>query len=201
MIKISILLLTHNRPFLFSRCLEAILPQLTNEVEVIVNNDSNDIVEVNHPSIRYFYNSYDNLSLVYKFLLESANGQYVYYAEDDDYLTTNIVKHWLIWINNYDLLVGNFYPTYRNVVEDKTFWSKVRMFSEDGLYFLDKELLQLSQYVFKKELITNFDFPMNSDIHNDILIVEYALSNTTKIKTTNKIFYYQTTDGGDNLSF
>ena len=201
MIKLSILLLTHNRPKLFQRCLESIIPQLTPDVEVIVNNDSNDITEISHPQITYHYNSYNNLSMIYKFLLDTANGSYVYYAEDDDYLTSGIVNNWLEWSTQYDLLVGNFYPTYRNNIEDKTFWSKVKMFSEDSTYFLDKELLQLSQYVFKKELINDFVFPNNSNIHNDILLVEYALSKLPKIKTTNKIFYYQTTDGGDNISF
>jgi len=201
MIKLSILLLTHNRPKLFQRCLKAILPQLTPEVEVIVNNDSRDIVEIAHPSVRYYYNSYDNLSMVYKFLLNEALGEYVYYAEDDDYLTSEIVSNWIEWISNYDLIVGNFYPTYRNIVEDTTFWSKVKMFNDDSPYYLDTELLQLSQYVFKKDLIRNFTFPKNSDIHNDILLVEHALSKLPTIKTTKKIFYFQTIDGGDNISF
>jgi hypothetical protein len=139
--------------------------------------------------------------MVYKFLLDSASGSYVYYAEDDDYITADIIDKWLEWIDNYDLIVGNFYPTYRNTIEDTTFWNKVRMFSEDMPYFLDKELLQLSQYVFKRELISDFVFPDDSDIHNDILLVEHALAKSPKIKTTNKIFYYQTTDGGDNISF
>ena len=201
MIKLSILLLTHNRPKLFQRCLEKIIPQLTPEIEVIVNNDSNDIIEIVHPSVRYYYNSYDNLSTVYKFLLDNASGSYVYYAEDDDYLTQGIVAKWIEWFDNYDLLVGNFYPTYRNDIEDNTFWNKVQMFTEDSPYYLDQELLQLSQYVFKKELINDFIFPADSDVHNDILLVKHALSKLPMIKTTNKIFYYQTTDGGDNISF
>lgn len=41
--KLSILILTHKRPELFQRCLESALHMLPENVEIIVNNDSNDI--------------------------------------------------------------------------------------------------------------------------------------------------------------
>jgi hypothetical protein len=42
---------------------------------------------------------------------------------------------------------------------------------------------------------------MDSDIHNDIRLVRYAASQSASIQTLNKVFYYQTIDGGDNISF
>ena len=46
--KLSVLIPTHNRPKLFTRCLTSVLDTLDGlEFEVIVNNDSNDITEIN----------------------------------------------------------------------------------------------------------------------------------------------------------
>ena len=45
--KLSILILTHNRPLLFERCINSVLRNLPNyEIEILVNNDTNDIKEI-----------------------------------------------------------------------------------------------------------------------------------------------------------
>lgn len=199
--QLSILIPTHNRPVLFQRCLNAILSQIDNTVEIIVNNDSNDIVEIDHPMVTYYYNKYDNLSDVYKFLLNKATGEFVYYSEDDDYVAPDIVKYWSTLYTDYDLFVGNFLPTYTSLTENKSFWKKTKMFANNSEYVLNDELLQLSQYVFRKSLIDDFVFPNDSNINNDILLVKHALTKQPRIKTSSKIFYLQTTDGGDNISF
>ena len=46
--RLSILILSHNRPYLFRRCLESVLKQLQDDIEVIVNNDTQDIEEIEH---------------------------------------------------------------------------------------------------------------------------------------------------------
>ena len=66
---------------------------------------------------------------------------------------------------------------------------------------LNLEHLQLSQFIFRKKIIENFKFPMDNNVHNDINLVMYAATNSNVIKTHRKIFFYQTTDGGDNISF
>ena len=51
--KLSILIPTHNRPRLFARCLLSVLPQINSDIEVIVNNDSNDIKPIEWPNVTY----------------------------------------------------------------------------------------------------------------------------------------------------
>ena len=65
MTKLSILILTHNRPDLFQRCLHSVLSQLDDrtDVEIIVNNDSNDIREINDSRVTYYYKSFEILCL------------------------------------------------------------------------------------------------------------------------------------------
>lgn len=198
--KISILILTHNRPKLFDRCIKSVIDQITDDVEVIVNNDSRDITETPHPAVTYHYNQYNNLCSIYEFLLSQASGEFVYFLEDDDYLNENFFKISL----DADVICGNYMPTYKpnNVAEyachfkDRTYSS-----SHDFLNTVSTWHLQLSQYIFKRSIITDFPFAYDSHVHNDQRLVEHAVNKSSTIKSLSKVLYYQTVDGGDNISF
>lgn len=198
--RLSILIPTHNRPALFTRCLESALADISPDVEIIVNNDSNDITEIDHPQVKYHYNKFDNLSQIYQFLLNQSTGDFVYFLEDDDYLRTKLND---ILDNQFGLIVGNYYPTYNTA--DKLVYPTIyhnKIFSPyEFLNILNREHLQLSQHIYRRDVISDFEFPMNSDIHNDILLTEHAIRRSTLIKTTSTILYCQTIDGGDNISF
>ena len=196
---LSILILTHNRPKLFTRCLESVLAQITPGVEVLVNNDSCDITEIDHPQVKYFYYSSGSLCEKYKFLLEISQGEYVYYLEDDDYLH----KDFLTTRLDADLIVGNYCPTYEtpDLLTFMSLYKDSLLTSNEFLDRLNTEHLQLSQHIYKRECIANFEFPMDSDIHNDIKLTIHAALQAKSIKTLNRVFYYQTIDGGDNISF
>ena len=197
--KMSILIPTHNRPKLFTRCISSILDKLPNDFEVIVNNDSNDIAEIEHPQVSYHYNKFENLSLVYKFLLDNARGEYVYFLEDDDYVVDDFTSIPL----DADIIAGNYFPLYgqRNTIPCMRLYSNALLDTDTFINQTDTFHLQLGQYIFKRSTIQDFEFPMDSNIHNDIKLVFHAAKNASKIKTMNKVFYYQTIDGGDNISF
>ena len=190
--KLSILLLTHNRPKLFERALDAIIKQLRPEIEVIVNNDSDDIVEIEHPQVEYHYKKFQHLTGIYKFLYDISSGEYIYFAEDDDYITSDFIES--IWNElSSDVVIGNYNPVFNPDF-------KIDAMSYVLNSHMNEFLLQLSQHIFKKDSIRDFDWPMDSDIHNDILLVKHALKNNN-YKLINKVFFYQTDDGGDNVSF
>lgn len=198
--KLSILIPTHNRPHLFTRCLKSVLDQINPRVEVIVNNDSRDILEIEHPQVKYYYNKFNSLCEVYQFLLWQARGEYVYYLEDDDYLLPDFLASLEYGA---DMIAGNYYPTYETT--DKLVYPRLYkpalVSSKEFLENLNEEHLQLSQYIYRRTTIEDFEFPKDSNIHNDILLTKHAANRCTTIRTTNKIFYYQTVDGGDNISF
>jgi len=197
--KLSILILTHNRPHLFKRCLESVLAQITPAVEVLVNNDTHDITEIEHPQVKYFYYSSGSLCEKYKFLLEIAQGEYIYYLEDDDYLT----KDFLTVDLDAELIAGNYCPTY-NTTDMLTFMTLYKDDNPNADQFLNNlntEHLQLSQHIYKRNTIIDFDFPMDSNIHNDVKLTVHAALKAKSIKTVNKVFFFQTVDGGDNISF
>jgi glycosyltransferase involved in cell wall biosynthesis len=196
---LSILILTHNRPHLFKRCLESVLAQIRPGIEVLVNNDSCDIKEIEHPQVKYFYHNPNSLCEIYKFLLVIAQGDYVYYLEDDDYLVSDFLEQDF----RDDLIVGNYCPTYEtpDMLTFMTLYKDEYKTTEVFLANLNTEHLQLSQHIFKRHHISNFNFPNDSNIHNDIKLVIHAAHRARSIKTVKKVFYYQTIDGGDNISF
>jgi len=198
-IKLSILIPTHNRPKYFERCLNSVISQLNDETEIIVNNDSNDIIEISHPQVKYFYNKFNSLCEIYEFLLSQSIGDYVYYLEDDDYLASNFFNIPL----DSDMIVGNYYPTYSNkhVIQFSTIYKDDLIDSNKFLEKLNKEDLQLSQHIYKRDLIKDFMFPKDSNINNDILLTIHAAEKSQTIRTVNKVLYYQTVDAGDNISF
>ena len=197
--KLSILIPTHNRPSLFARCLLSVLPQINTDIEVIVNNDSNDIKPIEWPNVTYHYNKFDNMSLIYKFLLEQATGEYVYFLEDDDYLVSDFASIDL----DADLIVGNYCPTYNPdyLLECLKCYVDKECDPNQFVSELNLEHLQLGQHIFKRSTIVDFEFPMDNNVHNDINLVLHGASNSKKIRTMRKIMYYQTIDGGDNVSF
>ena len=199
--KLSILMPTHNRPKLFSRALTSILLQIVPDVEVIVNNDSCDITEVPHPQVKYFYNKFEHLSGVYQFLVEQSKGEYVYFLEDDDYVTAGLTTMEL----RGDLIAGNYMPMYdyaRNIlVKCMSLYKPGSPSYDDFIRHTDWLHLQLGQFIFKRTCIDGFPYPPNSNIHNDELLVRFAAANAKRITTTSRVLYYQTIDGGDNISF
>jgi glycosyltransferase involved in cell wall biosynthesis len=197
---LSILILTHKRPKLFERCLNSVMSQYIDNVEIIVNNDSCDIRELFKPNVKYYYNTFDNISKIYEFLLLKSTGKYIYYLEDDDYLRDDFLKISL----DADIIAGNYFPTYKpnnildliNIFTDSVLYDKKKFTKE-----LNLEHLQLGQFIFKREVVEDFIFHNDNNIHNDIRLVFHATSKSKLFKTTSKIFYYQTTDGKDNISF
>ena len=197
--RLSILILSHNRPRLFTRCLTSVLNQITSDIEVIVNNDSNDITEIAHPQVTYHYNKFDNISAIYKFLLEQSTGDYVYYLEDDDHLVKGFTDIEL----DADLIAGNYMPTYNpnNIMDFFTQFKKTNVSPVEFFQMLNFELLQLSQFIYKRSTIVDFDFPTDNNVHNDINLTLHSAKNSKNIKTLSTIFFYQTKDGKDNISF
>jgi len=206
--KLSILILTHNRPILFKRCINSVLNNLPNfDIEILVNNDSRDITEIynNKVNIFYHYKKRKKLTDIYKFLYEQSKGEYIFYLEDDDYIKSNFFK----FLNfKYDINFLNYISkdilTYKKNIKlfYKRFFTKNKHLSK--IYnlseFIDKfepRDFQLSQIVFKRNGIKYW--PTEDDIFND-----YKIFKSLELETIfyiSKPLWVQTTDGKDNISF
>lgn len=196
-IKLSILILTHNRPELFQRALNSVI-HFPN-TEIIVNNDSCDIQEINQINIKYFYKQSDDLSDIYNFLIEQSTGEYLFFLEDDDFCTNNADK--ILNYLNEDIIYCPFIPD--NNISEYFKWFKYfpnKIIDNETLHqILDtnyKYKFQLSQIIFKKTSITNL--MINNKLDNDYTFFKNLKGS---VQLLNKPLFVQTTDGNDNISY
>ena len=205
--KISVLILTHNRPELFQRCLKSLIHAYNKvdtytkgvlDLEIIVNNDSRDIEEVYTDHIKYQYVQSDNLSDIYRSLFERASGEYIYFLEDDDVLSVDFF-HELSKCPE-DILYFNYVPHewQPSFVPFLEYTSRKGMTKEEFLDGYDDEHFQFGQICFKKKCLDIKDFPTDNTLQNDFEIFKKL---NGSFRTVPKFLYRQTTDGGDNISF
>lgn len=195
---LSILILTHNRPKLFDRCIKSLKNIELNTTginyEILVNNDSGDIPVSN--DYKLYNKKSDDLSDLYYLLYKESRGKYIYFLEDDDIILKsfcNVIKDTIV--NDYDLAYCNFLKVYNqsrglnlkdnlidfNIVENQDFFYE----------------FQLSRCIFKKSKILKF--PKGNNIFNDYILFKNI--KTKYIKTYRSCIYKQTIDGNDNISF
>ena len=172
---LSVLILTHNRPDQFKRCLDSALYNKPDNVEILVNYDRCKY----HISskVRNFYFSDFNISKIYYNLLLESKNEFVFYLEDDDYLVKNF----------YDIVLRINQNTIFDYVKKYNISLKPKNFEFD---------FQLSQMVMKREDLLKIKFPDDNNIHNDFEIYKQL-----KFEKSNRIIYIQTTDAKDNISF
>ena len=182
--KLSVLILTHNRSKLFERCIQSVLLNKPAWAEILVNNDTSDITEI--PGATYYYEKNpDDISKTYKHLFDAAIGEFIYYLEDDDYVVSNF---WDIISND----LGNDNLMYQYVPE-----KDMNLYFERFIYNPDiNRHFQLGQIAFKKKDLD--PFPEGNDIENDWALKESLKSGCISIP---KPIFVQTLDGGDNMSF
>jgi organic radical activating enzyme len=205
--RLSILILTHNRPKLFQRAIDSVLNIAPGyEIEILVNNDTEDIEEVYSDSIhiQYFYNKAHDLSKIYKLLFDRARGEFIYFLEDDDFLN----KKFFDYID-YEYDINYFhYISEPHIVES----GPVEMLNRQKLnidllretqysVFIDSYIdtyFQLGQILFKKKKL--IAFPSGNNIRNDVSLFR-AFDQSSTIKYIDECLWHQTTDGNDNISF
>lgn len=196
-IKVSVLILTHNRPELFKRCLSSVLKNKPECAEILVNNDTCDIEEVSGAT--YYYERNDDLSIIYNFLIDKAVGEYIYFLEDDDYVVSKFWDMVMTDISTKRTVVYSFIPD--GDVRDylTSFHNKVPtgLYNKsDFIQGMDIYKFQLSQVLFMKKDITKWMEGNNLD--NDFVLFE-GLDNDIYYNSTP--IFTQTTDGKDNISY
>lgn len=209
--KLSILILTHNRPELFKRAINSVLDNLPPYgIEILVNNDTEDIIEIydERTTIKYFYHKDKSLASLYKVLFDEASGQFIYYLEDDDYLTSKFFDTANL---DYDI---NFMEYIRSPEFIQTHIQQFGIprackFARKNpaptlREFLDINTLidfQLSQILFRKSKLGDF-YKLITDpnyIKNDENLLHSLDLDSTLYYNSNRC-WVQTSDGQDNLT-
>lgn len=126
--KLSIIIPVYNLENYISKCLNSIVRQIKDNVEIIIINDgSTDKSEEvcnqyreKYDYIKYFYQENAGVSAARNFGLKQANGEYVLFVDGDDWLLDNSINSILDELNKgYDLILGDFIKSFGQEVPQR----------------------------------------------------------------------------------
>ena len=206
--KVSLLMLSHNRPKLFERSIKSVLASdPIYDIEIIVNNDTRDITEVysNDIPIMYYYEQHNDISKIYEMLYTVATGDYIYYLEDDDYLMRNF---WDGLKLDSDVIFIEYLSIPLCVEMCRS--DAIKTIKRPGsinhnnkltnfLKHYNEKYFQLGQIIFKNNIINKF--PVGNNIHNDYLLLQELAKHSKTFKYIKGLRWVQTQDGNDNISY
>lgn len=204
-IKLSILILTHNRPKLLEKAVESVARGDIRDVEVVILNTGEPFNPPDKWKVDYYYNPRLELTESYEFLIQKAKGEYSVFLEDDDRLIFNTIwdnilryEHDLYLFNNYvnDEIGHKFVTT--KIWSDQEFNSrellqKIPKIDSNGEY-------HLGQLVFKTDLAQAIEFPDSNCIGMDEYFLYKLLTLACSAMTCSQPSYMATVHG-NNLSW
>lgn len=211
-IEVSIIIPAYNAEQYITRCLDSIVKQVGNNVEVIIVNDGSTdntrivcekyVDKYNYISLLNQRNS--GVSVARNNGLDKARGRIVMFIDSDDCLPDDVIE-WAIRYQECDTLVcGSFnYLKTRNrihpcILEDGIY----ELCSEDIDFFLNLVPNAPWGKLYLKKIIdeNNIRFPVGIPYGEDtIFLIEY-LKNISRIQLSSKIVYnYNFTDAGSAM--
>ena len=124
-VKVSIIVPVYNVEKVIDRCLNSLVNQTLNDIEIIVVNDgtldnSQDIIDEyakKNQKVKSFVKENGGLSDARNYGLEKAIGEYIMFVDSDDYIDLfaceklyNEAKE-----SNVNILVGNYYDVKKDI--------------------------------------------------------------------------------------
>ena len=133
--RISVIVPVHNAENYLEKCLNSIIPQLSDQDEILLMNDwstdsSTQICEEyskKYNNIFTQYNENGGPSKTRNLGIEKAAGKYLLFIDSDDYLKENYVVKMLEDIENYELTVCSYSFVYEdlNKIQEQKYSNKL----------------------------------------------------------------------------
>lgn len=189
--KLSLIIACYNIEKYIERCINSVLPQITNEVELIVVNDGSkdnslEIINTLHTensNFTIFSIKNSGLSAVRNFGVGKASGEYIWFIDGDDYIESNAIQTLLneIDTSHADMICFNHTVLERDGLHQFHEWNRAS-FDKMGL-FKAKRFFAWSR-IYKRELFNHRLF--NEELRN-IEDVEFNISLSPFINTIQTI--------------
>ena len=217
--RISVIVPVHNAENYLEKCLNSIIPQLSDQDEILLMNDwstdsSTQICEEyskKYNNIFTQYNENGGPSKTRNLGIEKATGKYLLFIDSDDYLKENYVVKMLEDIENYELTVCSYSFVYEdlNKIQAQKYSNKlgnVIIPKDDFIKLYHVQLLNLVwNKIYRADIIkkNNIRFDEKITKGEDLLFnLDYIAHINTEIKIINEsLYYYVTKPTGLNRSF
>lgn len=208
---ISVIVPVYNVEEYIERCIESIIKQTYNNIEIILIDDgskdkSNEICDIyaqKDKRIKVIHKENEGVSKARNVGLDIAKGEYIVFIDSDDYVETNYINtlYELSLENNSDITIcgvkdENINGNILNESKDTT----KKMLKKETL----KELLNEEYFncvcwakIYKKKIIGNVRFNENMKIAEDFDFLYKIIDNVNIVylDTTKKLYHYLSRNG------
>lgn len=189
---ISVIVPVYNTKAFLKKCVDSIIAQTYTNLEIILVDDgsfdgSSDICDeyqYKDPRVQVIHKENEGQSIARNYALSICTGEYVYFADSDDYLHVDLlsIMHTAIEKNNVDAAICNV-STSQNV------YSKI---------LIDEIGSQLWRFLFKRSLLEGFKLPENRYAEDAAIV--YKVLYEKKIAVVEKELYFYNKDNPQSSS-
>ncbi len=229
--KISVIIAAYNEEKYIDRCLNSLINQTYNNIEILVIDDgSTDNMSkiinsylVIDQRIKYFYKKNEGQGIARNYGLKKASGDYVTFVDADDYVEINMYKKMIEKIvnDNADAVISNWSIDYKNgdsIVEP--IGLDQRIYENDEIdeiiipniistSFESKKDVNISgsaaKTLYKKMIIDKFNISFTSEkkyTSEDIMFnVDYYLNSKRVYILDENLYHYCQIDGSYSHSY
>ena len=215
--KYSVIIPIYNAEKTLKRCLDSLLPQLNNEIEVLLINDGStdnsakickEYVAKNS-CFKYFERENAGVSAARNLGIDNAIGDYIAFIDSDDYVTQDMYMMMCQVLHeyNYDYIVFPIIST-DGITEIKESQIPFDAKSRDEVFPMVSDMITKKRIngpvskVYKREILNcnQIRFPVGCSISEDRAFnIAYSLY-ITSMRVLDRSFYYAVTSGEESLS-
>ncbi len=192
---ISVIVPIYNTASFIERCVNSILSQSFNNIEIILVNDGSvdnsemicRSLSVNNKKIKYYYKDNGGAASARKYGVEQAMGEWITFVDSDDTLPPDALKNLIQYITeDYDIIVGTL------LKQGRPFQHKIETTILDNDKYLEAILLRKTSVgpvakLFRKTLFENIIWETPKEVYqNEDLLMLLKLAVVSKKIYINK---------------
>lgn len=206
MLDVSVIVPIYNVERQLRRCLESLINQTNNNIEIILVNDGStdnsgkiakEYSEKYKQKIRYYEKENGGLSDARNYGVKKARGKYISFVDSDDYVNEKLYQHLKKYMEQkYDLI--KFKITKVNeesqvidINNSPIFYNKNGEEAYEILYCNDQMTDVAWAYVYEREFFVNYQFEYPKGMyHEDFGLTSLVILQAKKVASTDIDGYY-----------
>lgn len=206
---LSVIVPCYNTGKYLNKCINSVLEQNYNNIEVIVvddgsTDDTKDIVKklINKDNrVKYFYKDNSGVSDTRNYGLNKAQGEYITFVDSDDFVEPQIYDVLLSLLFEYSADISHCSYSRVNEKDKRNIGGTRKIYEMNSKDSIDK-LLNGGLFaggvwnkIYKRSILADVRFDIKYKINEDILFNFYAFLNSKKIVFIDECFYnYNSSD-------
>ena len=193
--KISIVIAVYNISSYIERCLDSVIKQKGDDIEIIIVDDGStdnslDICkeyQKKDKRIKIFHQENKGLCSVRNIGLKESTGEYIWHIDGDDYIEDNSIDIIRKYLDKYDIICFNYYKFFDEKLH-KIKMKDIKCYDN----ICDKYILSYPAVwnkVIKREVLEKELFP-EANTYNDIYVIPALVKQTRRIIFIDDYLYY-----------